>query len=57
MASNIQSIPYGDRMILMGERTVLICDQLLLIEDYPTQDALMAAIKQAYDNYKDNFSG
>ena len=53
----LMTIPYGERAILVGERTVTICDRILLREDYTTNEELMAAVDDAYQNYIRNFRG
>jgi len=52
-----QTIPYGDRSILVADNFVYICDEILLLSDYPTQDALMAKIDEVYKAYQANLVG
>ena len=52
-----QTIPYGDRAILVADNFVYFCDEILLMSDYPTQDLLMAKIDQVYKAYQANLVG
>jgi len=52
-----QTIPYGDRAILVSDTFVYICDEILLKSDYPTAELLMAKIDQVYKAYQANLVG
>ena len=52
-----KTIPYGNRAVLIGDRTVHICDRILLREDYPTDEALMEEVARVYREWQENFSG
>ena len=54
---DVKTIPYGDRAVLIGDKTVHICDRILLREDYPTDEALMEEVARVYQNWQENFSG
>jgi len=52
-----QTIPYGDRAILVADNFVYICDEILLKSDYPTTEALMEKIDHVYKAYQANLVG
>ena len=45
------TIPYGSRSILLTESFAYICDRILLLSDYLTQEALMTEIDQIYKDF------
>ena len=48
----IESIPYGDRAILIADNFVYICDKILLKEDFTAPGALAAEIARIYEEYR-----
>ena len=50
--TKIETIPYGDRAILVGDRCVYICDRILFKSDYATVEALMADVAAIYEEYR-----
>ena len=52
-----QTIPYGDRAILVADNFVYFCDRVLLISDYPDMAELMADIDRIYKGYQAQLVG
>ena len=53
----LQTIPYGERSILLGTEIVMFCDRVLDRREYPTGEALMVKIAEIYQEYKEKFRG
>jgi len=53
----IQTIPYGDRAIMVSDNFVYICDRILLKSDFETPEALMKEVAAIYEDYRSKCNG
>lgn len=53
----VQTIPYGDRAILIGDACVYICDKILFKSDFETPELLMAEVDRIYKAYQEACNG
>ena len=53
----IQTIPYGDRAILVSDNFVYICDRILLKSDFESPVELMAEVQRIYEDYRSKCNG
>lgn len=54
---SVQTIPYGDRAILVSDSFVYICDEVLLRSDFSSDEALMARVQEIYEAYRADAAG